>query len=168
MYRIPIIILGATLTLGAGPCGEILDSADEQTDADASVDCTEMACNNMLTVEVIRPDSQTFLAGAYRFEMQLPDETELMLECHLASPQEGFICAMGDLTLIGVQIDATGTAIHVTLLGAPETVTVTVEYSGAIIGERTMTPVYEELYPNGPECPPTCYQAEEAMAVQPW
>ncbi len=168
MYRIPIVIIFAFFVLGAGPCGEIFDSEDEETNGDASVDCTVMGCANMLSIEVIRPDDMVFLSGAYRFEFHLPDESEYMLECYLNSVEVGFNCSLGDTELIGVQVAQTGTTIYLTLLGAPEQVDVIVKYSDAIIGQRSFQPIYEEILPNGPECQPTCFQAEEALAVQSW
>jgi len=148
-----------------------LDSCDAMdmldSGADASAACGSEECTDELVVEVIRSDNDAFLTGCYRFAFE--DATGLYeIECYLAYAESGFECTLGDIDVITVMSDLAGTRIWLTALGAPEIVAVSVEYNGLLLGQREMMPSYEEVYPNGYECPPVCYAAEESMAVTPW
>jgi hypothetical protein len=158
---IPIVMLAA-LCVGAGPCDLL-----EGMDGDAGVGCSEGACVDQLTVEVIRADNDPFLIGAYRFELDLPDGSSYSIDCFMAHEESGMECELGDLDVMFPLVEIGAERIWLIVLGAPQSVVVSIEYNGLIIGEREIVPVYEELFPEGEQCP-ACYVAEESMAVLPW
>lgn len=47
---------------------------------------------------------------------------------------------------------------RITVQGTPARVDVVVQRDGAVVGERSFTPAYEKLYPNGEACGPVCRQ----------
>jgi hypothetical protein len=42
------------------------------------------------------------------------------------------------------------------LFSHPEQVTLSVSVAGVVLVSKTVTPTYEVMQPNGPDCPPTC------------
>lgn len=167
MYRIAFIIILLFFASGAGPCDMILPE-EEENGSDASVECARNDCANMLVVEVVRADNGVFLNGFYQFAIVLPDDVELSIECSLAYTEAGFDCSHGNVDVLNASLDQTGQVIWISLLDAPVSATVTVEYNALEIGRRVVTPAYQEMYLSTPECPPACLQAKEAMAVQSW
>ncbi|WP_438020557.1 hypothetical protein WMF18_16425 [Sorangium sp. So ce315] len=47
---------------------------------------------------------------------------------------------------------------RITVQGTPARVDVAVQRDGAVVGERSFTPAYQSLYPNGEDCGPVCRQ----------
>ena len=159
-----MIVLGC-LALGAGPC-EVLEDMMGGADAGAA-GCTGEACVDQLTVEVIRADNDPFLPGAYRFALALPDGSDYSVECYMAHEESGMECALGDLDVILPLVEIGATRIWLVVVGAPVSLVVTVEYNSLVLGEREIVPAYEEVFPEGDQCP-SCFLAEESMAVMPW
>ncbi|MCP4679585.1 MAG: hypothetical protein GY854_29655 [Deltaproteobacteria bacterium] len=172
MLKKTFVIGFALLTMGAGPC-DFFDMGDEEEDGDGdggSEECysSEATCTDALIVEVIRSDNMEFMSGAYEFDVLLPDETQLFVECYLAYTETGVECTAGNVDVLYAQLEEGGRIMWMFLLGAPEATMITVIYNGLAIGQRSFTPAYEELFPNGPECEPMCHEAKETMAVESW
>ena len=121
-----------------------------------------------MTVEIIRADNMGFLTGSYFFKVQMPDASAYWIECYMAYGEAGLNCATGDLHLLYAELGATGQTIWLQILFAPESILLTVEYNGYPIGERAIWPEYEDMEPSEADCPQTCMQSEETMAVQSW
>lgn len=153
--------------MGAAPC-DLLDQPEETDTGDAGVECGQDVCANFLAVEVIRADNESFFDGFYGFEVATSDGSQYSLECSFAGYGATLDCSYGDLSMLGALMDGGSQSIAITFLDTPATATFTVTYNDWAIGERTFTPQYEEILPNGPECEPVCYQAEETMAVESW
>ncbi len=168
MHRMQIVIVVAFFTLGSGPCDMFDPPEDPDLDADASANCTEIGCTDSLVIQVIRADNMAFLSGSYKFKVLLPDYSEYWIECYLAYTEAGLSCSTGDTSFIYAELGIGGQTIWIQVLYAPESLMLTIESNGYKIGERTIWPAYEELFPNGDDCPPTCWEAEETMAVQSW
>lgn len=156
----------AIMAVGAGPC-DVLQDPDEKQAADAG-DCGVEECSDLLEVEVIRADNQQFMGGVYAFEVLFPDQSMLSIQCLLNYAEQGLICDSGDLTEMIAAIDPTGLAFTISMIEAPQIADVSVRYNDLLIGERVLTPSYEEIEPNGPDCPPLCFVGEAAMAVKSW
>ena len=168
MHRIHIVIVLAFFTLGSGPCDMFNPPDVPNMEGDASTDCTEMGCTDSLIVQIIRSDNMAFLPGSYAFRVRLPDASEYGIECYLAYTEAGLNCTMGDTNFIYAELGAAGQTIWIQVLYAPESLVLTIESNSFQIGQRTIWPVYEETFPNGDDCPPGCWEAEETMAVQSW
>ncbi len=169
MWKKILVFVFALVTMGAGPC-DLLDMGETEESDGGSIECnsSEATCTDALIVEVIRADNMEFLTGAYAFDVVLPDESQLFVECYLAFTENGIECSAGNIDVLYAQLEEGGRTMWMFLLGAPEATMVTVKYNGFAIGQRTFTPSYEELFPNGPECEPMCYEAKETMAVESW
>jgi hypothetical protein len=167
MYRLSPLVVLSIFAMGAGPC-DLMQPPGEDETGDSGLECQEEMCRNSLSVEVIRADNEAFFDGVYDFEITVSDGTQYSLECYFAGYGASFDCSYGDSTMLGAVMESGYQAIDLTLLDAPETATFTVMYNDFEIGVRAFTPEYDEVHPNGPECPPVCYQAEETMAVESW
>jgi hypothetical protein len=155
----------AVLALGAGPC-DMLGEMTGGGDAGAA-GCTEGLCVDQLTVELIRADNDPFLVGSYRFALALPDGSSYSIDCYMAHEESGMECELGDLDVMFPLVELGAARIWLIVIGAPAAVVVTVEYNALVIGERELVPEYDEVYPEGDLCP-SCFVAEESMAVMPW
>lgn len=158
------MVLGL-LGLGAGPC-DVLGDMMGGGDAGAA-DCTEGMCVDQLNVELIRADNDPFLSGSYRFALSLPDGSEYSIDCYMAHEESGMECDYGDLDVMFPLVEIGATRIWLVVIGAPASLIVSVEYNALVIGEREIVPEYEQIFPEGEQCP-SCFLAEESMAVMPW
>ncbi len=161
------MVAGSILLILLGAC-EMLGLGEEMDTGEMSGDCGAEECDHELQVEILRSDSDTFESGTYRFALVAPDLSEYSIDCYLAHSESEMDCSYGDIDTMGVTVEDAATTLLLYVLGAPEYVLTTVEYNGYIIGERTLYPEYDEVTPNGEECPPLCYQGEEHMAVSTW
>jgi hypothetical protein len=164
MRRCLPVITVAVLAMGAGPCELFEGMAGGDAGAGS---CTGEGCLNQLTVELIRADNDAFLSGAYWFALDLPDGSHYSIDCYLAHPDAGMECEIGDLDVMFPVVEQGAARIWLIVVGAPVSVVVAVEYNGYIIGERELFPDYEEIFPDGEQCP-SWFLAEESMAVTPW
>ncbi len=162
-WKINGLIALSLVTLGAGPCEMIQEPPPEEIDGGT---CAQETCVNQLLVDVIRSDNGEFYTGVYAFVAELPDQTVLAIECYLAYLEEGLRCESGDVELMAAGIESDGSTLNLGLRAAPQTAKIKIFYNDWIIGERLLTPSYEEVTPNGPDCPPVCQSGESVMAVQ--
>lgn len=102
--------------------------------------CTLIGCSDGVTVVVTEaPDSP------YTVEITLPDGTVLTRRCEGVDG-----CAQG---LFFGEVTAETVLVRVTGEGSASETMVSLEY--------------EQLQPNGPDCPPTCAQARVEVGYQP-
>ena len=159
---LPLALL-AVFALGVSPC-DLIGGGES---AELPEGCTGEVCEHQLVIDVIRADSDGFQAGAYRFALYLPDESAYSIDCYLSHGEAEFECDLGDTDVMWAFNEELGQRIRLEINGAPVSLNVDVEYNGLSIGERTLVPEYDELYPEGEQCP-ACYVGEETMAVLPW
>ena len=110
--------------------------------------CTEIGCDHQLTINFVDEDG----APLDEFSGEMTYDGEAI----------EFECEPGD--------DAYGTEYHcrqgaLIVSASPEEVVIDVS-SGDLSASTTLTPEYDEVQPNGPDCPPTCEQGEETVALQ--
>ena len=166
MHQIALLAFALFLA-AAGPCDFLGEPTDNETDG--AVACTEMGCQDQLTVEVVRADNLGFMSGLYTFEVEVPEaQLSYWIECAAGYGDGGLDCDAGDLAVLGARLDSTGSTLWVDCAMAPVQALVRVSYNGLPIGERAIAPVYEEVFPNGPDCPPACWQGTATMAVESW
>ncbi|HBR68475.1 MAG TPA: hypothetical protein DEA55_03770 [Rhodospirillaceae bacterium] len=129
--------------------------------------CTEMACIDGLVLNV-HPD-RTWLPGNYEFTFKL-DGREV--HCMGALPLKS--CEVGPSVQCdgeGVQITESGCAMppethgfgSITFSEAPAAVDIRIVHEGNVLAERSISPAYETVRPNGPECEPSCRSASEDL-----
>ena len=100
--------------------------------------CTLIGCDSGLTV-VVDPTP----AGSFRVEADAPGDSTRAVECSAQQP-----CANGAFFR-----DFTPESATIRVIVSSDTTT------------RSVTPVYEALQPNGPQCPPTCRQATVTVST---
>ena len=76
-------------------------------------------------------------------------------------------CEHGDLDVMFPLVEVGAARIWLIVIGAPVSLLMSVEYNALVIGERELVPEYEQVFPEGDQCP-SCFLAEESMAVMPW
>ena len=133
--------------------------------------CTEMACQNGMRIG-FRPSSGVWPKGTYRFQVLADDaSTSCTSTIPLPKPSDKPACAADYLVL-----EESGGALPagpdqsfggVQVLRAAEKITVHISRDGHELVTGTYSPNYRSVEPNGPGCPPTCKQGEEAEIVVP-
>jgi len=124
--------------------------------------CTEIGCEDMLTVRIERSDGLPFPGGVYVFTFTFEDSPTARTECVLDGSD---LDCGGDLADLMVEIDDSSKRFTAMYFGAPGHATVRLTRGDEVLGERTYHPSYDFVSPNGPECPPTCSQATQDMDV---
>jgi hypothetical protein len=166
MYRLLLLVIA--LFASAGMCDEFIPPEEQDSDGDASVECAENMCQDLITVQIIRADNMGFQPGVYEFSVTLSDQSTFEISCDLGYGEAGFACNMGDTTYIIAQLGTFGEMIWLNLLFASEQVTVAVYYNGFEIGQRLIVPFYDDTTLGTDDCPLYCSQAEASMAVESW
>ena len=132
--------------------------------------CTEMACQSGMRIG-LRPASGAWPKGTYRFQV-VADDASTNCESTMPLPKnsEKPSCAADYVLLeesgaLLPQAEQKYGAIQV--LRAAEKITVRVSRDGHELVQGTYAPSYRSVEPNGPGCPPTCKQGEDAEMVVP-
>ena len=126
------------------------------------IGCTEIGCDDMVTVRIERSDEATFPDGLYTFTFTFEDALSVESQCVLDGSD---LNCGGDLSDLMIEVNASAERFTAMYFGAPGHVTVRVKYEAQILGERTFHPSYDLVSPNGSDCPPTCSQATADMDV---
>jgi len=129
---------------------------DDSNGGDA---CTEMGCIDGLTVSF---EPALMGKGTYTFDVTV-DGTAY--SCDAAIPLEGSstVCGTGGVVSIflsGTELDPSEQSLpglHVE--GTPKSVQIQVHRDKALVADADLSPKYQEVQPNGPDCPPTCHSA---------
>ncbi|TVQ87237.1 MAG: hypothetical protein EA397_18130 [Deltaproteobacteria bacterium] len=134
--------------------------------------CTQIGCESGLTVEI--EGIESWPAGDYVVRASVDGES---VQCEGSIPlnpcDQGYTFTCSD----GVaRISESGCDLperehglsHVHFLAdAAREVSLRIERDGELLGEQTFEPSYETFQPNGPECEPTCRQAQHTLQLQP-
>ena len=112
-------------------------------------ECTEAGCDDELRISIKDADDNP--VNTFEGEVKFDGESVEFL----CDPDEGSVTGEGYHCNNDVLV----------LMEHPEQLELTIS-SGELSAETTLTPEYEEYHPNGPGCPPTCHQAEEAVVLQ--
>ena len=121
--------------------------------------CTEIGCIDGLTVDFAPP---LMGKGTYTFDVTV-DGTAY--SCDATIPLEGSstVCGTGGVVSIflsGTELDPSKQqlpGLHVE--GTPKSVQIQVHRDKALVADADLSPKYQEVQPNGPDCPPTCHSA---------
>lgn len=117
--------------------------------------CTEIGCDDGITLTV--SPASGLIAGVYSVSVSGTGEsTSCSLTVDNAAQVTDTTCDL---------IDNTAGSFTVVLHSSPETLTITIDRDGTELGKEDITPSYTTVQPNGPECEPTCHQADVSMQV---
>ena len=131
----------------------------DSDDSDRSDACTEMGCIDGLTVNFA---PALMGKGTYTFDVTV-DGTAYA--CDATIPLEGSstVCGTGGVVSIflsGTELDPSKQSLPgVHVEGAPKSVQIQVHRDKALVADADLSPKYQEVQPNGPDCPPTCHSA---------
>jgi hypothetical protein len=128
--------------------------------------CTEMGCIDGLTVTF---DPALTGKGTYAFEVTVEGTP---YSCEATIPLEGSstVCGKGGVVSIflsGSELDPGQQSLpglHVE--GTPESVQIQVQRDGTNVADADLSPTYQVVQPNGPECEPTCHSAAVDVATK--
>ena len=131
------------------------DGTDTTSDA-----CTEIGCIDGFVISLVNSDWDD---GRYEF---LIDVDGAVVTCEYTIPlgtsDQGGCDSSG--VLIGTGSDHSFYEIFLTTTTATA-ITVTIQIDGTLLTEASFTPDYQQVYPNGEECPPVCTYDGEALVV---
>jgi hypothetical protein len=137
------------------------DGSDSIGDA-----CTEMGCIDGLTVSFDPPLTGK---GTYTFDVTVEGTA---YSCDATIPLEGAstVCDTGGVVSIflsGTELDPSEQSLpglHVE--GTPKSVQIQVQRDGAPVADADLSPKYQVVQPNGPDCEPTCHSAAVDVATK--
>jgi hypothetical protein len=128
-------------------------------DSPRSDACTEIGCIEGLSVSF---DPPLMGKGTYTFDVTV-DGT--LHSCAATIPLEGSstVCGTGNVVSIflsGTELDPSQQSLpglHVE--GTPKSVQIQVHRDKSVVADADLSPEYQIVQPNGPDCPPTCHSA---------
>lgn len=117
--------------------------------------CTEIGCDDGITLTVTSASGLT--AGVYSISVSGTGEsTSCSITIDSGAQVTDTTCDL---------VDNTASSFTVVLHSAPEALTVTIDRDGTELGKEDLTPSYTTVQPNGPDCEPTCHQADASMQI---
>jgi hypothetical protein len=127
--------------------------------------CTEIGCaaDSLLTIN-LRPSSPAFPNGEYLVRLTASGVAEQSC-CFVVLGASTSPCATGpacDPPLLPLQPPQ----ISVFFALPAGTLNVSVLRDNAVVAGAAFDPVVERFQPNGPLCPPVCYQAVHEMVIE--
>ncbi len=133
--------------------------------------CTQIGCLDGFRIALEPAGGMP--AGAYTFAVEIDGalttcEGSLPLAACEAGPS---VTCSSDAVAIGESgcaMDPASQSFSDVIFQAPnnpEAVKLTISRDGAVIGEGEFSPEYRRVQPNGPECAPTCEQAEATLEL---
>ncbi len=109
-------------------------------------------------------DHATWAPGTYQLEV-IADGTSYA--CSLTVPSSNIsaqYCGNGGVVLVGIDT-TTGAPVDIYLDGDEvEQITVNLTLDGAALANAEYAVVWDKTYPNGPGCPPPCYEARTTIS----
>ena len=143
----------------------LLLACTDSDDSNHSGSCTEIGCIDGLTVNF---EPALMGKGTYTFDVTV-DGTAY--SCDATIPLEGSstVCGKGNVVSIflsGTELDPSQQSLpglHVE--GTPKSVQIQVHRDKALAADADLSPTYQEVQPNGPDCPPTCHSAAVDVAT---
>jgi hypothetical protein len=133
--------------------------------------CTLIGCESGFKVE-LQPNS-AWPAGAYQMTVQA-DDVRVVCRGSLPLPacaSRAVSCEPAGVVNIGESGCALPAASHgfsqITFesMLRPKRVEVSITRDGAVVGQATLAPVFQTVFPNGPDCPPGCDMAQARIDV---
>lgn len=132
--------------------------------------CTEMGCQTGMRIG-FRSASGQWSKGTYRVQV-LADDASANCTVTIPLPKDAekpacagdFVVLEQDGALLPIAAQKLG---GVQVLRAAEKITVRVSRDGRELVQGTYAPAWRSVQPNGPGCPPTCQQGDEAEMVIP-
>jgi hypothetical protein len=130
--------------------------------------CTQIGCRDQL---VLQAPNVTLAKGTYFITVDA-DGKKASCKLELAGKEiktEGCVGeAEVQLALPGsVPVRGAEGGFSLVFVGAPGNVKLTVTSAAKKkVAEQVVTPTYKTLQPNGPDCSPTCKQAQEALTLK--
>ena len=132
--------LHLSLPLALVACAAVLTAC-----SDVGTVCTEIGCSDQIELHFV--DEEGDPVDTFEGEAVFDDET-IEFDCDQNGSGDGFWC----------------TDDSVVLHHSPDEIEVTAT-SGTLSTLKTLEPEYEEVQPNGPDCPPTCHQTTETVTL---
>lgn len=124
--------------------------------AGGSIGCTEIGCEDGFTL-TLEAGNGTFTPGEYTINTDIDGVTDT---CAIT------IGAMVDSTCNAlINLQSMPNQIDILFGGTPMSVGVVVSLDGMEIHNETYTPMYMEVQPNGPGCPPICQEAGAVVTL---
>jgi hypothetical protein len=136
--------------------------AEEEQVGEDFFACTEMGCENRLSIVIEHRDREPFSPGVYTVEATPTGGDQLKSVCVLE--EAGTLACRGDAGIV-VDLSAGNGTFQVHLNGAPAGVTAALKLDESRLGEEAFTPDYTIVTPNGTDCEPICFQATVAMEL---
>lgn len=109
--------------------------------------CTEIGCTDGLTLRLLAPETG-FADGSYVAAVTLGDDTSTC-----TWEVSGAVSGECETTVF------TSTEIALTFMSTPAEVSLELTRDGSTVVTQALTPDYDTVQPNGPDCEPTCRQA---------
>jgi hypothetical protein len=157
--------------VGAGTALLITLSCGDSNPFDPPRACTLIGCDDGLKVD-LQPNSG-WPAGAYQMTVQA-DDVRVVCRGSLPLPpcaSRAISCEPAGVVTIGESGCALPAASHGFSQIAfesklrPKRVEVSITRDGASVAQATLAPVFQTLFPNGPDCPPGCDTAQARIDV---
>jgi hypothetical protein len=120
--------------------------------------CTLMGCSDALSV-VLSPQ-EPLADGAWEVEVSAEDGSSELC----AFEMEGGAVTSGDCMASGTEGSS---EVQVDFVVVEGDLAVEVRHEGEVVHTEEVSPVYEEMQPNGPECGPICRRAAVEIALEP-
>ncbi len=149
------VMLGV-LALGCWSEGMPLENTGE---ADGL--CTAPDCSDTLSVDVTRRDEQIFPPGDYTFSIEIDAGSPLSAACSL-SAEAVLSCSASNALHVRLNDNYNRFIVRVDDR-APEQLLMSVSFGDTEIGVDLLTPDYEYIGSNDPDCTLTCMQGTAAM-----
>ena len=122
-------------------------------------ECTLMGCSDSLSVDITTA-SGTCPAGEYALDVTVGSEQD---DCSVEVVANS---STGACTSHFFRVDVVEGRLTLEMRDAPDSVSITVERDGVVVGVETITPTYVEFYPNGEDCDSSpCRQADATMII---
>ena len=123
--------------------------------------CGESSCSDTVTVDVTRRDEQIYPPGDYHFSAEIDALFPLIAACTL--PPDGPLICSGSAE-VHVRLSSSHDRFIVQIYNrAPEQVLLSVWFDDTEIGAEILTPSYEYVGGNDPDCSLTCMQGTAAL-----
>jgi len=131
-------------------------SESTSMDGDDGISCTAIGCSDGVLVHLLQermPD------GVYEIYVYSSPWVDVATQC-------GFVLSGGEVLETSCEhAVVVSDGVQVFMNAAFETMRFEVVRDGALVGEIETSPVYEEVMPNGPECPPVCLQGDVSIPL---
>ena len=139
------------------------DGSDTNGGGDA---CTEMGCIDGLSVTFDPPLTGK---GTYTFDVTV-EGTAYSCDATIPLGTSSTVCGKGGVVSIflsGSELDPGQQSLpglHVE--GTPKSVQIQVHRDKALVADADLSPKYQVVQPNGPDCEPTCHSAAVDVATK--